>query len=148
LGNRTGLESLTTDLQGERVNSLAALGQLDTLISSYVGQAKTLFARHEQQIVTDVGEAISKRVKQSAVETLPLVEVLADLTQQLKSNLDRAASVNQLDVIISGYLEQIKPLLKEKQQQITNTAITSISQNINLSAIGSTPAKLIGIKVA
>jgi hypothetical protein len=137
----TALTSLTTDLQYEQANSLAALNRLDVVISSYLEQAKARKARHEQQIVTGIGSALSKHIEQSAVETLPLVEALTDLTQQLKSNPDRAAaSVNQLDVIISGYLKQIEPLLKEKQQQITNTAIASISQQINLSAIGSITA--------
>jgi len=127
----------------------AALNSLNNLLDkltcdrtiSTLEQAKARKARHEQQIVTGIGEALSKHVEQSAVETLPLAQVLTDLTQQLKSNPDRAAfSVNPLDVIISSYLEQIEPLLKEKQQQITNTAIASISQQINLSAIGSTTA--------
>ncbi len=140
-GIPTALENLTTDLQREQVNSLAALRQLDVVISSYLEQVKARKAKHEQQIVTGIGEAVSKHVEQSAVETLPIIEALTDLTQQLKSNPDlAAASVNQLDDVISGYLEQIKPLLKEKQQQITNTAIASISQNINLSAISSSPA--------
>jgi len=137
----TALENLTTDLQHEQANSLAALRQLDVVISSYLEQAKARKARQEQQIVTGIGEAVSKHVEQSAVETLPLVEALTDLTQQLKSSSAHAAeTINQLDDVISGYLQQIEPLLKEKQQQITNTAIASISQNINLSAIGSTTA--------
>uniref|UniRef100_UPI000D4E7738 DUF3854 domain-containing protein n=1 Tax=Chlorogloea sp. CCALA 695 TaxID=2107693 RepID=UPI000D4E7738 len=135
----TALKSLTTDLQGEQVNSLAALNRLDVVISSYLEQAKARKARHEQQIVTGISEAVSKHVEQSAVETLPLVEALTDLTQQLKSNFEQTAgAINQLDGVISGYLQQIEPLLKDKQQQITNTAIASISQQINLSAIGST----------
>jgi conjugative relaxase-like TrwC/TraI family protein len=137
----TALKSLTTDLQGEQVNSLAALNRLDVVISSYLEQAKARKARHEQQIVTGISETVSKHVEQSAVETLPLVEALTDLTQQLKSSSAHAAeTINQLDDVISGYLQQIEPLLKEKQQQITNTVIASISQQINLSAIGSTTA--------
>ncbi len=137
----TALASLTTDLALEQGNSLAAINQLDVVISSYLEQAKARKAQHEQQTVTCLSEAVSKHVEQSAVETLPIIEALTDLTQQLKSNADRAAvSVNQLDVIISSHLQQIEPLLKEKQQQITNTAISSISQQINLSAIGSTTA--------
>jgi len=135
------LTSLTTDLQGEQANSLAALNRLDVVISSYLEQAKAREAKHKQQIVTGIGEALSKQVEQSAVETLPLVEALTDLTQQLKSSSACAAeTINQLDDVISSYREQIEPLLKEKQQQITNTAIASISQQINLSAIGSTTA--------
>jgi conjugative relaxase-like TrwC/TraI family protein len=134
----TALASLITDLQHEQVNSLAALRQFDTVISGYLEQAKTIFTQHEQQIATGVGEALSKHIEQSAVETLPLVEFSADLTQHLKSSSAHAAeTINQLDDVISGYLQQIEPLLKEKQQQITNTAISSISQHINLSAINS-----------
>uniref|UniRef100_UPI000D3F912F DUF3854 domain-containing protein n=1 Tax=Chlorogloea sp. CCALA 695 TaxID=2107693 RepID=UPI000D3F912F len=133
------LTSLTTDLQYEQVSSLAALNRLDVVISSYLEQAKARKAKHEQQIVTGISKAVSKHVEQSAVETLPLAQVLTDLTQQLKSNFEQTAgAINQFDGVISGYLEQIEPLLKEKQQQITNTAIASISQQINLSAIGST----------
>ncbi|MCY7286068.1 MAG: relaxase domain-containing protein, partial [Cyanobacteria bacterium CAN_BIN43] len=140
-GIATALENLTTDLQREQANSLSALRQLEVVISSYLEQTKARKARQEQQIVTGIGSALSKHIEQSAVETLPLVEALTDLTQQLKSSSAHAAeTINQLDDVISGYLQQIEPLLKEKQQQITNTAIASISQQINLSAIGSTTA--------
>lgn len=110
--------------------------------SGYLEQAKAILARHDQQVVSNAVDAFAQCVELSAVASLPIAQALEDLKQHLKSTQSHAAGrINQLDNVISTYLQQIKPLLKEQQQQITNETLWAISQHVEHSIVQSMPIR-------
>lgn len=92
-------------------------------------------ASPESEIFEQATRSITNYIKQTAVE-VAITEALKDLTEQLTLLRPKIpTSVEQLDIVISNFLQQLKAVEARKQQEISAQALEAVSNYLEQEAV-------------